>query len=265
MASDVKKAGIKSRVLDEKGSYRNVEYIIYPDQIIVPKGEDGQPLVTPKGRLVSYLETAGVQAALSPLHVGDMYDLEDVIAWRKRYAAKAGLEATAEEVIENSPKIGQIKEPHWHLDVYLSGQRKREYFHEWISQVCDHYPIWRMLKIERPDSATRYLAHLDCPSKVKYPANEVLGFGGMDLSPLWRTDEVEQMFTEIDIRDAIKENQIRYFNQLVDWAIGTGDYQIRKYVKGNAAYWNNYLSGRAAERAGRNSVKNGGNVKDMIG
>lgn len=265
MGNSFGKKGGKGLALKDGESVRNVEYIIYPDQLDVPVGKDGEPMVTPHGRLVSFLETCGTKCALSPLHKDDVYDLEDVISYRHRYAAKMGLSASADEVIAESPDVGQPKEPHWHLHCYFAGQRKRDWLVDFIRQAVTDYPAWRIYRIENAYTATRYLAHLDCKTKPKYSANEVEGFGGMDLSPLWTSDEIESLHAIDDICEVIKSERIRYYNQLLDWALSSGDYNLLRSVRGNVSLWNNYLSGRAAEASAHAKRKSVGSVEELIG
>lgn len=271
------KKGGKGRTLGDGEKARNVEFILYDDGIVLPKDAVGNPMVNVHGRLVSFLDSAGLKCALSPVHDLDVYDLEDVIAYRARYAKRHGLKATAEEVIINSPDVGTPKEPHRHLHCYASGPRTLDWWLDWISPLCETYPAWRVWYIERPDTATRYLAHLDSEDKPHYPATAVEGFGGMDLSPLWHSDEIQTMHADVDIKSAIQSEGIRYYNQLYDWACETGDYNIMRNVKGAHSFWCQYLGGRLAirnenmkrksMRGGNGSVgaKSEGNVEDMIG
>lgn len=257
--------GGKGQILKDGEKVRNVEFILYDDNVEIPLGKDGKPMSTPFGRIVSFLDAARIKCALSPVHNEDVYDLEDVIAWRKRYARNHDLVATAEEVISSSPEVGTPKVEHRHLDCYAQAPHAKEWWLDFIRGLCPEYPDWRVWRIDNPKSATLYLSHKNSPDKARYKDADVLGFGGMDLSPLFETNEVQRLYTIVDVRDAIKENHIRYYNQLLDWAISTGDFDLANSVKGNASLWNMYLNGRISERAMNKSMKCVGIVEDEIG
>lgn len=255
--------GGKGRILGDKEKARNVEFIVYDDGVFCPKDESGALLVSPHGRMVSYLDSCGCRCALSPLHDQDVFDLEDVIAYRDRYAKRHELPATAEEVIAASPKVGDPKEPHRHLHMYAQAPHAVDWWlDEMIRPLCPDYPSWRVYQIINPFTATRYLAHMDSKDKAKYQPDQVEGFGGMDLSPLWASDEIMAIYAEDEVKEAIRANGIVYFHQLYDWACSTGDIALRRQVKGCQSFWNTYLSSRSAQYAAK---KNGGTVKGLIG
>lgn len=250
------KKGGKGRIIMDGEKVRNVEYIIYPDNVFVPRDALGELLATPHGRIVSYLESARIKCALSPLHHSDVYDLEDVIAYRDRWAKRHELPATAEEVIANSPEVGEPKEPHYHLDVYAQAPHVASWWRDWIYQLCPDYPAWRIWRVDNPEAATLYLSHKGQKDKARYRDDEVEGFGGMDLSVLYRPSDVEKVYTLNDVREAIRENGIKFMNQLLDWALDTGDYQLICSVRGNAGLWRDYLGGRTSEREAKRERRN---------
>lgn len=244
----------KGRLIKDGEKVRNAEVIIYPDTIYCPVDMEGEPLCTPFARLISFLDGCGIKCLCSPLHDNDVYDLDDVVAWRRRYALKYGLMADAEKVITESPKVGQKKEPHYHVDLYASGPHDAAYWVDFLSPLCD-YPKWRIARIDNPYTATRYLAHMDSPTKAGYPSRDVMAFGGASLAPLFDNDEVKRAEIDGEIREVIRDMGFRHYNQLFDWAIQAGSYEYFASVKGKANVWALYFGGMKAEAAERKERK----------
>lgn len=232
---------VKMARMIEKQRARNVETLLYPEDIDVTENE------TVRGRIMAYVEGLRVPAALSPLHDKDQYTLEDVRKWIKRNEERG---MTEEWFAEHMPRVGQIKKPHYHLMITFKGNKTREQLTGMLSDLCD-VPVTRWEVIEHWDSALRYLAHMDSKDKYPYNPQEIVGFGGLDLSPLVRTDEISRMNAQEEIRQEIRRKGIRYYNQLMDWAYSTGEYDYIACVSGKTSMWCQYLNGRAAESAAR--------------
>lgn len=225
----------------EKQRARNVETLIYPEDIEVADGE------TVRGRIMSYVEGLRVPAALSPLHDHDPYTLEDVRKWVKRNEERREDIAWWEAHL---PEVGQMKKAHYHLMMSFKGNKTREQLSGMLSDLCA-VPVNRWEVIEHWDASLRYLAHLDSKDKYPYNPQEIVGFGGLDLSPLVRSDEISRLNAQEEIRQAIRKEGIRFYNQLLDWAYGTGEYDYIASVSGKTSMWCQYLNGRSAERAAR--------------
>ena len=256
------------RRVSEEESVRNVQYIIYPDHIIVPEGKDGKPMCTPYYALCSWLDAQGVKAVLSPLHNLDMYDVQDVQQYRERYMYLHET-ATLEDAIANSPDVGQSKEPHYHLDLYLPGQKPLDYFLDFIRPIYGDYPAWRVWKVQDPEASKKYMSHKCSPNKARYKDNEVMGFGGVDLSCLWHTDEVEKLYALRDVRDIIEEEGITRYKVLLNYAINTGEAALIRCVQGSKSVWSEYLSDVRYERAVKRKREMGtsheGTMEELIG
>lgn len=235
--------------LKEGQKARNVECIIYPDAVIMPTDEGGQPIGTPWGRIVAYMDNLRVKAALSPLHDEDTYDYDDVQKRRERYVDHHG--ATEQSVLDEVlPKVGEKKKPHYHLMLCFAGGRTRDGLSQMLAGLVD-IPVWRWQVIESVYGATRYLAHMDCKDKPHYNASLVVPFGGFSLAPLADTDDVSSLAVTQEIHKAIADEGIRYYSQLDRWSRRTGDINVMRNVQGRVGYWYRYLSDCSAERAER--------------
>lgn len=226
---------------------RNVECIIYPEDITDLKTDDeGNEVETAFGRIVSFVDALRVPAALSPLHDEDVYDMEGIRKWQKRYlASHAG--STLEEAKEASPRLGDKKKAHYHLMMKFQGAKGPEQLSAMMEGLVT-IPTWRWEVIEHVGSSIRYLAHLDCKDKPLYQAAQVIPFGGMDISSLCRTDETSKWEADEAIMYAIREYRFIWFNQLADWASNQGSYEISASIKGRYGYWCQYLQGRSLQR-----------------
>lgn len=256
------------RRVTEDEAVRNAQYIIYPDHIIVPEDKDGSPICTPYYALCDWLDAQQIKAVLSPLHDRDMYDVADVEQWRDRFLYKHKT-ATMEEAIASSPNVGDPKEPHYHLDVYLPGQQKLAWFLDFIEPIYGEYPEWRVWKVRDPEASKKYMSHKCSPTKARYKDNEVMAFGGVDLSCLWHTDEVEKLYAIKDVRDIIIENGFTRYKQLLDYAISMGEASLIRCVQGNKSVWAEYLSDvryeRGLEKKRTDRTKRVGPMEEMLG
>lgn len=256
------------RRVAEDEAVRNAQYILYPDHIIVPEGKDGEPMCDPYYALCNWLDAQGVKAVLSPLHNMDLYDVEDVKQWRNRYLYK-NRTATYEDAIADSPNVGDRKEPHYHLDVYLPGQQKLQWWLDFILPIYGEYPEWRVWKVRDPEASKKYMSHKCSPTKARYKDNEVMAFGGADLSCLWHTDEVEKLYALKDVRDMILEKKIVRYKQLLDFAISTGEASLIRCVQGQKSVWSEYLSDVRYEQSLKKKrtcrTNDEGPVEEMLG
>lgn len=245
----------------EKGQRaRNVECIIYPEDVevgsyVLADGTEYQE--TARGNIVSYLDSLRVQCALSPVHDADEYDVADVKKWIRRHT-REDLEGamTLEEAKEAAPKVGELKKAHYHVLFKFAGNKTGKQLSDMMAGLVS-VPEWRWEVIERLDSSIRYLAHLDSVDqngkrvKPLYNSQDIIGFGGIDLSCLLRTDEMTKLEVTADVKQAIRENGIRYYNQLLDWAESTGCYEYMASVQGRVSLWCQYLGGRSLEAASK--------------
>lgn len=200
----------------------------------------------PYGALLSYLEGLHVPCAASPIHCHDKFTSEDVRKWRKRHEdSKTG--EVPPELEESAPKVGDCKKAHVHILFFLKGARTAEWFSDLMADIV-YIPARRWEKVLHPDSAVRYLCHLDDKTKYQYSTLDVHGFGGIKLSALLRQEEFVKVQTLMYIHQYIRDNNVRHYADLVDWVQDTGDYEFVACVSGRASYFANYFRSKTEKR-----------------
>lgn len=237
---------------------RTVWGLVYDENIKVPHwmryapawSDSGEPVeVTEQqlrwGALVSYLSSVGVVGALSPLHDMDLYSYMYVSEWMDKHIdPKTGkLPPDFKGLV---PEVGKPKKAHYHLLLKFKGPVSGAYLSELLSPVVT-VPGWQWEKVPNPDGALRYLCHLDAlqipgqPPKHRYDPAQVVGFGGMDLSPLWRVEQGTKEDAYESITAAIRDGVILTYQDAVAWATDK-PYTVKSVLRGNVNYWRSIFS-----------------------
>lgn len=225
-----------AQMLLEGEKARNVTTIVWL--------EDLQKLGYGYYDFAGYLQALQMECCISPLHDRDMYTPEDVRAWLKRnpdvYDPETG--DIAPENVDRVPKVGDPKKSHIHLMLRSKGARTGK----WWSSVFEEFGLtirensWAV--VGNVDSTIRYMAHLDNHEKAQYDALDVLGFGGIDLSPLVTTTGSEKLRILVDLQEYVLANGIKTYRSLVNYAFGTHNVDYIACVTGRASYWTGYFN-----------------------
>lgn len=240
-------------LLKEGCRARNLGCIIYAENIAF-------------GKLVAQMDAMHVPCALSPLHDRDLYDSSDVQKWVQRKKDEwaklpiseqaAGFDAWLAEQPQQVV-VGEPKKAHWHALFQFKGGKTGEQIAALYEPVYNLNP--RTIEvIEHIDSYVRYLAHMDTKDpirKPKYNWEEVIGFGGFDLSALTRMPEVERMRTIAEIHKHASARKFRYFYQLADDALSSGDPDYMAGVIGRAGFWGAYFNSKKDARQERRKLE----------
>lgn len=205
----------------------------------------------PYGLVLKHLAgLKSITCACSPLHDQDTYDEQDVQNWVQRHI-NPDTGDVAEDYLELQPRVGDKKKEHVHVLIVDKGPHVREWFNNLMLDIVPDLKPNRWQKVIKLDAAIRYLAHLDHKElgKHEYSALDVHGFGGIDLSPLLRSDKYAKIDTLFFVQRWVMDNDCRHYHKLVHWAWSIGDYEVIGCVTGRAAYFSAYFRSLADERA----------------
>ena len=216
--------------------------------------------------LLEYLASLHMECSCSCVHDSDLWTGPDVASWCEQHIDpltgdvcledmgmhKEGEGEDAHVVLDdadklaNVPYVGKAKKPHVHLLLKGPSQQNAEWWSDLFAGLMEIRPtMWE--KCLSVPGLMRYFAHLDDPDKYQYGIFGVQGFGGIDLSPLVKTDEIRKTELHGEVLAFLQANpDMRYFDELVDAL--TEDLDMSMYVKSTGAYWVSYIQGRNLRR-----------------
>lgn len=226
---------------DEKA--RNVLVLIYTEDIICDEGQ------TPYGRLLQFLDGLQIPCACSCVHDQDTFTEGDIMKWIADRTDKESGELDKRYLEKGVPKEGQHKKEHIHILLRYPGPVTED------SIINEFAPLLKnglrrelLRKCKSPSASLRYFSHVDSPEKHYYGVLSVKGFGGIDLSPLLKTDKSAAIETLLDVYDFIETHEVRHYNKLVKWAMGTADLDVISCVCGRASFFASYFRDKSDER-----------------
>lgn len=203
----------------------------------------------PYGALLAYCDSLHMPIAVSPLHDKDTYDEEDVRAWCRRHDVCLGESP-------EQPKVGQKKKAHVHVIIESKGARDWSFYGDLFAEYCERLNVrHRWQKVLHPDSAKRYLCHLDNEDKAKYEPMSIHGFGGIKLQALLRDEEFVKLNAYMYVLNYIDDNKVAYYHQILRWARSTGDYEIVSCVIGRTPSIIAYISSIKQEKQDKEARK----------
>lgn len=215
-----------NRLMYEGQKTRNGTVLVYSEHV----DED---------TLDMYLEDMGIKVARSPLHDQDVYDRASVTKWDKRH------KNPTEEELTRRPVVGAKKKPHWHVTFQLSGPRGLAYILKMFPSELGVTSVW---KEPDPEHALRYLCHLDSKKKVQYDKAGVVGFGGIDLSPLDKLTDNDKANDVAYICKYVRENDCTNFFELTNWVLDQNDIDLFNSLLRYTAFFTNYQQGKKTSR-----------------
>ncbi len=144
---------------------------------------------------------------------------------------------------------GTPKKPHWHILLLFDGVQSFEQVEEISNQLNGARPE----KVKSVKGLIRYFGHLDNPEKYQYGLGGIFCHQGADLGEILLPSRSEKLNILNEIRVFIKDNDIRYFNDVLDYAAENKFDTWFDYLSssGGAAV-NNYLRGLSAKRKEEN-------------
>lgn len=199
------------------------------------------PESTDFDRLCSAIESLHVRAAVSPLHDSDTFDEFDVRDWYKRHK-----DADA-KTLENAPKVGDKKKPHWHVLLCFKGTKRRNQIEDFCSDATDCGVMSRV--VSDAGGYLRYFCHLDSPEKAQYNVSDITAFGGIDLKPLYEVSRMQSLDCIGSIVGFVNDNDIVHFCDLVEAAFESGDNVFIQTVLENSYFIERFISSRRSKKA----------------
>lgn len=120
------------------------------------------------------------------------------------------------------------KKPHYHVDIYFPGKKtldQCQYIADYVSQQED-YEVFYI--VDREVHA-KYLCHLNAPQKHRYPVTEVLAVNGASYEKYVGSQQENAYVMEVlgDIIDWLKDNDVKYFDELLDYA---RDHKLNQWI-----------------------------------
>lgn len=221
---------------------RNVAFLVWE--------EDLQKCGKTYGDLLSYCEHLNIPIAVSPWHNQDRYTARDVENWVDRHIDPDFYDFISEdleEVRKVAPRVGDYKKSHAHVLVKGSGPRNRDYYVGLFDKLVT-LPPSKVEKVEHLEAYIQYLCHKNNSEKHRYSELDVHGFGGIDLSPLLKTDKDAKVNVFLLVKYEVRNSKWRYFHQLDVWADSTGDMDIVNCVRSNYGYFNSLFRSKREER-----------------
>lgn len=237
------------------GKARNVAIIVWLEEL--------ERLGKSYYDFLGFLQGLNIQCVASPLHDRDKYTAEDVRKWVKRKESEVGADKLYDsesgelmpEWEKVAPKVGDSKKVHIHVMCKFAGVRTAEYLSTLFADFGLEIGQWRWEKVEHVESMMRYFAHLDQPDKAEYSPFDVVGFGGIDMSCLVRTDTNSRLKTLVEVQGYIKDRNVKNYHTLCDWAFGLRDLEVINCVTGRASYFTGYFKSKHDAEMARMAAK----------
>jgi len=107
---------------------------------------------------------------------------------------------------------GTIKKSHWHVLLLFEGVKT----YEQVKEVADRINAPVPVKCQSVKGSIRYMAHKDHPDKFQYNWNDIVCYGGADLSALCAPTATERLQIQKDILSFIRDNGLDEFSDLID-------------------------------------------------
>lgn len=140
---------------------------------------------------------------------------------------------------------GTPKKPHWHVLMLFDGVQSFEQVEEISSKVNSARPE----KVKSVKGLIRYFGHLDNPEKYQYGLSGIICHQGADIGEILLPSFMDKLNLTNEILDFIDENNIKYFNQVLNYARKNKFDTWFAFLTTPASYTiNNYLRGLAAQR-----------------
>ena len=194
------------------------------------------------GDLLSYIDSKQIQAVVSPIHDRDFFTTDDVFSWCTQHIDPETGDLDV-NYLDDAPYVGKPKKPHCHLLIKLPSQQDAFFYTDLLGDCVYLRPsIWE--KCHCVTSSIRYFAHMDSPQKAQYQVGMIHGFGGIDMSCLYKRDENQNLKIMARVNKVIKSQGIRYFYQLVDYAMSHNDMDMLSYVRGSSAFYNSIFTSK---------------------
>lgn len=109
---------------------------------------------------------------------------------------------------------GEIKKAHYHIVISFTGPKS----YEQVVSILEPLNCPIPQRCHALKGAVRYFAHLDNPEKYQYSIDDIVAFGGFDIAAALAPSSGERYDLICEMAAFIKENNIREYQDLFDYA-----------------------------------------------
>lgn len=135
------------------------------------------------------------------------------------------------------PIVGEVKKPHYHVQVHLDQAITRRAFLAKIGLDDSNVYYWQ--PVGNPAGLLRYFAHMDNSEKAQYRKSDILSLYGFDLSALYRKTEAGKV-AEFEYLYAVVDScPAEYCNlaTVCDTLIEAGHPEIAYALRSGSGFW----------------------------
>lgn len=213
---DVTELKKKQQEAEEHDKVRAYWFVFWPDSVNA-------------AMLFKVMRESGFGIVVSPLHDKDVKD----------------------------PDTGELSKPHYHVLIRFPSARYlepvRRLIGSWLydagALVGDdegNDATWYVRPVPDFAGGLRYLCHLDDPDKHRYPVNEVMIFGFVDVSMLYEKSRAEDVESYYQLIAWCRKNPGRTYADLMDAVYDSGDRGLMRVL----TRYSYTLKGYIADRGG---------------
>ena len=222
----------RRRLSDTGEKVRNVVALIYL--------EDLEKSGKTYGDLLAFLDHKHFRAVVSPIHDRDYFTGDDVRDWCERHIDPETGDLDT-HYLDDAPYVGKPKKPHCHVAVMSKGAKDAFHWTQDFEGLMHIRPsMWD--KLQDYDAFVRYCAHLDSPQKTRYSEFDVVGFGGVDLSALLKTDKHQTLAEVTDAFNLAEQRNVRNFHTFVKMCFASGDMGLVNVCLSRGSLFASYYS-----------------------
>jgi len=106
------------------------------------------------------------------------------------------------------------KKAHWHVLLMFGGVKS----YEQVKELTDRLNAPIPERCHNAKAMIRYMAHLDNPDKFQYSVGDIVSHGGLDLAEMLRPSSSERYTILKEMISYVKNNDIKEFQDLMDYA-----------------------------------------------
>ena len=221
-ACDVSELAKLQEEATEHDKVRAYWFVVWPESLDMAK-------------FFAILRESGLAIAVSPLHDKDVKDME----------------------------TGELSKPHYHVIVRFPSPRYLEPVRRLVgSWLFDADGIlakdedgrdatWYVRPVPDYAGGIRYLCHLDDPEKHRYPVNEVLSFGFIDLSMLYAKSPSDDVESYYQLIAWCRNNPSKTYADLMDAVFDSNDRGLMRVLTRYSYTLKGYISDRGGGRKGK--------------
>lgn len=218
-AVDLGKLAKLQKDSEEQQKIRTYWFVIWPESVNL-------------SLFFQVLRDSGYSFAISPLHDKDVKDFE----------------------------TGELDKPHYHVIVRFPTPRYlepvRRLVGSWLydadgmmgKDADGKDATWYVRPVPDYAKALRYLCHIDTPEKHRYPENEVMSIGFIDLSMLYAKSLSEDMESYMSLIAWCRQNPTKTYADLMDAVFAQEDKALMRVLTRYSYTLKGYIADRSSRK-----------------